>query len=141
LRHGVVNSGSRESVRRVPQGAATPAALNAACGMAVQRPVADQAPRAALLSRDRNFLFQTLLLPIIVVGSQIVFNGKLNSLSDWANTHAGSRRRLRPGCLRADAVGLPDAQQRGHVLWLLYTVPRSIESVLKEKAQLWGVLT
>jgi hypothetical protein len=29
----------------------------------------------------------------------------------------------------------------GHVLWLLYTVPRSIESVLKEKAQLWGVLT
>jgi hypothetical protein len=29
----------------------------------------------------------------------------------------------------------------GQVLWLLYTVPRSIESVLKEKAQLWGVLT
>jgi hypothetical protein len=28
----------------------------------------------------------------------------------------------------------------GHVLWLLYTVPRSMESVLKEKAKLWGVL-
>jgi hypothetical protein len=27
-----------------------------------------------------------LLLPIIIVGSQMVFNGKLNSLSDWANT-------------------------------------------------------
>jgi membrane protease YdiL (CAAX protease family) len=29
----------------------------------------------------------------------------------------------------------------GHVLWLLYTVPRSLESVLKEKAQLWAALT
>jgi membrane protease YdiL (CAAX protease family) len=29
----------------------------------------------------------------------------------------------------------------GHALWLLYTFPRSIEDVLKDKARLWGVLT
>ena len=28
----------------------------------------------------------------------------------------------------------------GNALWLLYTVPRSVESVLKEKARLWSVL-
>ena len=27
----------------------------------------------------------------------------------------------------------------GHALWLLYTFPRSIEDVLKDKAKLWGV--
>jgi membrane protease YdiL (CAAX protease family) len=29
----------------------------------------------------------------------------------------------------------------GHALWLLYTFPRSLEEVLKDKAKLWGVIT
>ena len=29
----------------------------------------------------------------------------------------------------------------GHALWLLYTFPRSIDGVLRDKAKLWGVLT
>mgnify|MGYP007127226833 CR=1 FL=1 len=38
-----------------------------------------------LLSRDRNFLAQTLLLPITIVGSQMFFNGTLGSVAELGN--------------------------------------------------------
>lgn len=138
LRHGVVNSGSRESARRVPASAASP---SPAGGMrALLSPIKRRELR--LLSRDRNFLFQTLLLPIIVVGSQMVFNGKLNSLSELGEHHTlAAAIAFGLGVYVLMLSAFQTLNNEGHVLWLLYTVPRSIESVLKEKAQLWGGLT
>lgn len=134
LRHGVVNSGSRESVRRKPQAAAT---QRSTFGLS---PIKRRELR--LLSRDRNFLFQTLLLPIIVVGSQIVFNGKLNSLSELGEHYTlAAAIAFGLGVYVLMLSAFQTLNNEGHVLWLLYTVPRSIESVLKEKAQLWGALT
>jgi membrane protease YdiL (CAAX protease family) len=135
LRHGVVNSGSRESVRRAAPVAATTPGLRAWLSPIKRREL-------RLLSRDRNFLFQTLLLPIIVVGSQIVFNGKLNSLSELGEHHTlAAAIAFGLGVYVLMLSAFQTLNNEGHVLWLLYTVPRSIESVLKEKAQLWGVLT
>jgi len=151
LRHGVVNSGARESARRGPQSATPRAATSPASASAPARGLrglmaAGLSPikrrELRLLSRDRNFMFQTLLLPVIIIGSQMVFNGKLNSIAELGE---------HPTLAAAIAFGLgaymlmlsafQTLNNEGQVLWLLYTVPRSIESVLKEKAQLWGMLT
>jgi membrane protease YdiL (CAAX protease family) len=135
LRHGVVGSGVRESGRKK-----TAAAANVADGMHLPlSPVMRRELR--LLARDRNFLVQTLVLPLIMVLSQLVFNGKLDTIGQFGQT---------PTVAAAIAFGLgvyvlmlsafQTLNNEGNALWLLYTVPRSVESVLKEKARLWSVL-
>lgn len=136
LRHGVVNSGSRESVRRAPAATSTPTGGLAGWLSPIKR------RELRLLSRDRNFLFQTLLLPIIIIGSQMVFNGKLNSMAELGEHHTlAAAIAFGLGVYVLMLSAFQTLNNEGQVLWLLYTVPRSIESVLKEKAQLWGVLT
>lgn len=138
LRHGVVGSGVRESGRSTvapeKKPRIAPAWLSNALSPVMRREL-------RLLARDRNFLVQTLLLPVIIVGSQMVFNGKLDTL-----THFGEM----PSVAAAIAFGIgvyvlmlsafQTLNNEGNALWLLYTVPRSLESVLKEKARLWSVL-
>ncbi|WP_458351869.1 CPBP family glutamic-type intramembrane protease [Rugamonas violacea] len=94
-----------------------------------------------LLSRDTAFLTQSLLLPVVIVGSQLVFNGRLDSIAELGNHHT---------LLAAMAFGIgayvlmlsafQTLNNEGQVLWLLYTFPRQIDSVLMEKAQLWAML-
>ncbi|MBV7537814.1 CPBP family intramembrane metalloprotease [Duganella sp. sic0402] len=148
LRHGVVNSGARESAREAERPAS--ADRNRAVGGAARGPAALiagilsplQRRELRLLSRDRNFLFQTLLLPIIIVVSQLVFNGKLNSLAELGEHHAiAAAIAFALGVYVLMLSAFQTLNNEGHVLWLLYTLPRSIESALKEKAKLWGVLT
>lgn len=153
LRHGVVNSGARESARKPAQ----PLAATAAGMASAQAPARGvlaclagvvgailtplQRRELRLLSRDRNFLFQTLLLPIIIIVSQMVFNGKLNSLEELGEHHTlAAAIAFGLGVYVLMLSAFQTLNNEGHVLWLLYTVPRSIESALKEKAKLWGVL-
>jgi membrane protease YdiL (CAAX protease family) len=142
LRHGVVNSGSRESVRtstRTTRPSAAPRGM-ATLLSTVLSPIKRRELR--LLSRDRNFLFQTLLLPIIIVGSQMMFNGKLNSLAELGDHHlVAAAVAFGIGVYVLMLSAFQTLNNEGQVLWLMYTVPRSLESVLKEKAQLWGGLT
>jgi len=139
LRHGVVGSGVRESARKQAVDAAGGTAA-AADGMHLPlSPVMRRELR--LLVRDRNFLVQTLVLPLVMVLSQLVFNGKLDTIGQFGQT---------PLVAAAIAFGLgvyvlmlsafQTLNNEGNALWLLYTVPRSVESVLKEKARLWSVL-
>nr|WP_315248712.1 type II CAAX endopeptidase family protein [uncultured Duganella sp.] len=152
LRHGVVNSGARESARKpakppvaIAAGATHAAAargplalLSNAIG-AILTPL--QRRELRLLSRDRNFLFQALLLPIIIIVSQMVFNGKLNSLEELGEHHTlAASIAFGLGVYVLMLSAFQTLNNEGHVLWLLYTVPRSIESALKEKAKLWGTL-
>ncbi|MYM21709.1 CPBP family intramembrane metalloprotease [Duganella sp. FT135W] len=146
LRHGVVNSGSRESVRRMPQTAASlttaPHGLRGWRAWLAEGLSPIKRRELRLLSRDRNFMFQTLLLPVIIIGSQMVFNGKLNSLSELGEHHTlAAAIAFGLGVYVLMLSAFQTLNNEGHVLWLLYTVPRSVESVLKEKAQLWGTLT
>lgn len=144
LRNGVVNAGSRESVRR-KQPAASIAGAPARGGLrawlsAAMSPIKRRELR--LLSRDRNFLVQTLVLPVVIVGSQIIFNGKLNSFAELGQNHTTTAAiAFGIGVYVLMLSAFQTLNNEGQVLWLLYTVPRSIESVLKEKAQLWGTLT
>ncbi|MFA9216426.1 MAG: lysostaphin resistance A-like protein [Sphingomonadaceae bacterium] len=140
LRHGVVGASARESARRplVHDASGAPSSTLHAAMVRLLSPIKRRELR--LLSRDRNFLVQTLLLPVIIIGSQMLFNGQLDSLKDLGTHHT---------VLAAIAFGIgayvlmlsafQTLNNEGQVLWLLYTFPRSVESVLKEKAQLWGV--
>jgi len=136
LRNGVVGSGVRESGRRKPSADAAKSGWLSSLLSPIKR------RELRLLSRDRNFLFQTLLLPVIIVGSQMVFNGKLNSLAELGEHHATAAAiAFGIGVYVLMLSAFQTLNNEGQSLWILYTVPRTIESVLKEKAQLWGVLT
>jgi membrane protease YdiL (CAAX protease family) len=140
LRNGVVNSGARESVKRKPAAGTENQAAKGGLLSSLLSPIKRRELR--LLGRDRNFLFQTLLLPVIIVGSQMVFNGKLDSLSELGEHHTlAAAIAFGIGVYVLMLSAFQTLNNEGNSLWLLYTVPRSVESVLKEKAQLWGVLT
>ncbi|RFP10809.1 MULTISPECIES: CPBP family intramembrane glutamic endopeptidase [unclassified Duganella] len=142
LRNGVVNAGSRESVRRKQPAVAGDTArgglrtwLSGAMSPIKRREL-------RLLSRDRNFLVQTLVLPVVIVISQMIFNGKLSSFAELGQHHTTTAAiAFGMGVYVLMLSAFQTLNNEGQVLWLLYTVPRSIESVLKEKAQLWGTLT
>jgi membrane protease YdiL (CAAX protease family) len=92
--------------------------------------------------RDRNFLVQTLVLPLFIVASQWLVSGTITSLGDlWAHPVA-----LAAGAFGVAAYALmlsafQTLNAEGGALWLLYTFPQPIEGVLRQKALLWAVLT
>jgi ABC-2 type transport system permease protein len=138
LRNGVVAAGSRETGR-----SAAPVRVSETgrprrgflLGTVVQR------RELKLLGRDRSFLVQTLVLPVIIVFSQIVFQGRLHS-----STEAGISNATIASIAFAIAAytlmmsAFQTLNSEGGALWLLFTVPRSLESILREKARLWSVL-
>jgi ABC-2 type transport system permease protein len=139
LRHGVVAGGAREAARNAgprPAGIASSRALET---LRMLKPV--QRRELKLLSRDRNFLVQSLVLPLLIVGGQILLGSSGVATSMWED----------PNVLASVAFGLASyslsmsafqtLNTEGHALWLLYTFPLSIEEVLKDKAKLWGVIT
>ncbi len=138
LRDGVVASGTRESTR-----VARPASPAAPAGMLARLLPASPIKRRELrlLSRDRNFLVQSLLLPLIIVGSQVSVSGAPDALGDMAAS---------PEFLAGLAFGIGSymlmlsafqtLNNEGQALWMLYTFPHSLESVLREKAEFWAVL-
>jgi ABC-2 type transport system permease protein len=139
VRRGVVAAGVREAaVRRH----GTPhVAIPASGGLASRIFSAVQRRELRLLSRDRSFMSQTLVLPLITVGAQIFLNVHTNV---FANAVAS------PANLAALAFGLAaytlvysafqTLNTEGQALWILYCVPRPLESVLREKAKLWAML-
>jgi membrane protease YdiL (CAAX protease family) len=144
LRAGVVGSGVRESAVRKP-GAAT--------GVDDDSPAQGWLARARhwgttlqrreirLLSRDRNFLVQSLLVPVVIVGSQLVFNNQLQSFAQIGeNQHLMAAVAFGIGSYVLMLSAFQTLNTEGNALWMLYTFPRSLDSMLKEKARLWGVL-
>jgi ABC-2 type transport system permease protein len=136
LRNGVVAASSRETgrsaARVVVGGTRAPGFL---IGTVVQR------RELRLLGRDRSFLVQTLVLPVIIVFSQIVFQGRIHgsTVAGISNaTIASIAFAIAAYTLMMSAFQTLNAE--GGALWLLFTVPRSIESILREKARLWAVL-
>jgi ABC-2 type transport system permease protein len=136
LRNGVVAVGAREAVARVPR-AARRQATDLKSTRALLSPV--QRRELRLLGRDRTFMAQTLLLPAIVVGAQVFINAR-------ANVFVGAV--AHPENLAAIAFGLAaytlmlsafqTLNAEGQALWILYCVPHSLESVLRQKAKLWA---
>ena len=135
LRHGVVGAGQREASRK-----SAPAALPARqrrwhVGTVIQR------RELSLLLRDRNFLVQTLLMPLLILGGQALFAGKARDVDALL---ASPALLAATGFFLGSYVLMMSAFQtlnkEGGALWLLYTFPVSVEQALRQKAQLWAVL-
>jgi ABC-2 type transport system permease protein len=135
LRFGVVAAGAREAVVRAPRARqAAPAPARRGLFSAVQR------RELRLLSRDRAFMAQTLLLPVVMVGAQVFINVKSNILVgaiDHPENLAAIAFALAAYTLMLSAFQTVNAE--GQALWLLYSVPQSLEKILREKAALWAV--
>jgi ABC-2 type transport system permease protein len=143
LRHGVVGSGVRESVRKSAQRehSAAPASGRSSAWEALLPRSPVQRRELRLLGRDRNFLVQSLLMPVVIVGSQMLMNGSLRSLST-TGVSAVTLGLIAFG-FSAYMLMLSAFQtinNEGQSLWLLYTFPTTLEQVLKDKAKLWAAL-
>jgi len=135
LRHGVVGAGQREASRK-PVPAAQPAGRwRAGIGTVIQR------RELSLLLRDRNFLVQTLLMPLLILGGQALFSGQARDLHELLSSPA---LLASTGFFLGTYVLMMSAFQtlnkEGGALWLLYTFPVSVEQALRQKAQLWAAL-
>jgi ABC-2 type transport system permease protein len=141
LRNGVVASSSRDTTRK-PRDAAKPTASIGEQRGLLRFANVVQRRELRLLIRDRTFMVQTLVLPVVIVFSQIVFQGRIfnGSIAGASNSAVATLAFVIASyTLMMSAFQTLNAE--GGSLWLLYTVPRSIESVLLDKARLWAVLT
>lgn len=92
-----------------------------------------------LLLRDRTLLVQSLVVPVVMVALQAFLNPAL-IVAARSNPRDGAAMAfgvgavvLAMGATRVLAVEVP-------ALWLLASVPRSLDRILSDKASLWGGL-
>lgn len=134
LRHGVVASGQRASVRKAAKAAPLPPG-RWQIGSVIQR------RELTLLKRDRNFLVQTMFLPLLILGSQVVFTGRLHDVRELLDSPAlVASTGFFLGTYTLMMSAFQNLNKEGGALWLLYTFPLGVEQALREKAQLWAVL-
>jgi len=135
LRHGVVGAGKREASRKRSPAALHAGQWRARIGTVIQR------RELILLMRDRNFMVQTLLLPLLILGGQAVFSGQARDLHALLSNPA---LLASTGFFLGSYVLMMSAFQtinkEGGALWLLYTFPVAVEQALRQKAQLWAAL-
>jgi ABC-2 type transport system permease protein len=140
LRHGVVAGGAREAARN---GEAAPAGIpahsRAFAPLRLLKPV--QRRELKLLGRDRNFLVQSLVVPLLIVGGQIFLGSSGVASSMWTDPNVLASVAFGLAAYSLSMSAFQTLNTEGHALWLLYTFPQSIEGVLKDKAKLWGVIT
>ncbi|HEU4779403.1 MAG TPA: CPBP family intramembrane glutamic endopeptidase [Steroidobacteraceae bacterium] len=144
LRHGVVAGGAREGTRNAPNAfsaiEATPVAMPPAARGRI-RLSAVQRRELTLLCRDRNFLVQSLVLPLLIVGGQMLLGTSGAASTMWTNPNVLASVAFGLAAYSLSMSAFQTINSEGQALWLLYTFPCSIEDVLKDKAKLWGVLT
>lgn len=131
LRFGLVAAGARESNRAVQstRPARQTTAGNRRWLSAVQR------REVRLLSRDRNFAVQTLLLPVMFIGFQVWIGGGGASFIGSPAALAAAGFGVTAFSLQFSALQTLNAE--GNALWILYCLPKPLERVLREKAVLW----
>ena len=135
LRHGVVGAGQREGVRKPAPTLPPTRRWRPRIGTVIQR------RELTLLLRDRNFLVQTLLMPLLILGGQALFTGQardVHALLEHPVLLASTGFFLGTYVLMMSAF--QTLNKEGGALWLLYTFPVSVEQALRQKAQLWAVL-
>ena len=135
LRNGVLSGGGRDAARARMETPVAPSPPRLAWLGPVQR------RELALLSRDRNFMVQSLVLPLLIVGAQILLGTSSVASDMWTNPNVLASVAFGLAAYSISMSAFQTLNTEGHALWLLYTFPRSIEDVLKDKARLWGVLT
>jgi ABC-2 type transport system permease protein len=139
LRSGIVAAGGRESGRRERVKRTAAGSADRPVRRFLLTPI--QVRELRLLGRDRTFLVQTLIMPVVMVGIQVFANGSGTTLFTSSNSHPEYLASIAFGisayALMFSAFQILNAE--GQALWILYTVPQSMESILRQKATLWGV--
>jgi len=102
-----------------------------------------QSRELRLLARDRNFLVQTLILPVVFIATQWSINTGHGAFAELFARYPGA---IAAAAFSIAAYGLlfsalQTLNAEGQALWILYTVPRRLEVVLREKATLWSCLS
>lgn len=139
LRNGVVAAGPHEAVaRRVRPAQHAPSDLRPST-----RTLLSAVPRRELLllRRDPTLLVQTLLVPAMAIGLQIVLasgNQALASVFTPAAMLPAVAFYLAVLTVMQPAFRTLGAEGDG--LWILYCVPHSLESILLQKARLWAIV-
>jgi len=90
----------------------------------------------ALLKRDRTFLVQTVLVPVFIIGLQLVVNPKLGDAGGTGVAiiaYAAGFCGARGGCFQA-------LSSEGRALWMLYALPVSTLEILRRKTRIWAAL-
>jgi ABC-2 type transport system permease protein len=137
LRHGVIAGGARESGRD-----SAPPTVSMARSRSTALPLsAIQRRELTLLSRDRNFLVQSLVLPLLLVGGQVLLGSSGVATSMWHDANVLGSVAFGLAAYSLSMSAFQTLNTEGQALWLLFTFPLSIEGVLKDKAKLWGVIT
>ena len=138
LRNGVISDSVRDATRgaretgEIKSAAHRPHLIN--LGAVQQREI-------TLLSRDRNFMVQSLVLPLLIVGAQVLLGSSSMAADMWVNPNVLASVAFGLAAYSLSMSAFQTLNTEGHALWLLYTFPCSIESVLRDKAKLWGVMT
>jgi ABC-2 type transport system permease protein len=92
-----------------------------------------------LLLRDRNFLVQTLLVPLLMIGLQLWLNPGVAQATTGGGTtaailaYAVGAFALTGGCFQV-------LSGEGRALWMLYTLPVDLGEVLRRKVRLWAMV-
>lgn len=143
LRHGVISGSTRDTARApAPAPASGEQATPPAHTARLRWPLgAVQRREITLLSRDRNFMVQSLVLPLLIVGAQILLGSSSVATDMWSQPNVLASVAFGLAAYSLSMSAFQTLNTEGHALWLLYTFPRPIEDVLKDKAKLWGVLT
>jgi hypothetical protein len=139
LREGVVSGSARDSGRKTAMAPIT--AVTGAPRRGFFRPGAVQLRELTLLSRDRNFMVQSLVLPLLIVGGQLLLGSSGVATDMWKNPNVLASVAFGLAAYSLSMSAFQTLNTEGHALWLLYTFPRSIEGVLRDKAKLWGIMT
>src|SRR5262249_25609418 len=137
LRSGVVASGARESGRRDKTSKSGVAGASLLSLNAVLAPI--QVRELRLLGRDRTFLVQTLVMPAVLIGAQIFLNTNAVTSFSAIASHPEYAASIAFG-ISAYALMFSAFQTintEGGALWLLYSVPQPLESILRQKAAFW----
>ncbi len=136
LRNGVISGGARDTARAP---GTTAAARTAQGAPFIASPV--QRRELTLLGRDRNFLVQSTVIPLLIVGGQLLLGSSGLATGMWKDPNILASVAFGLAAYSLSMSAFQTLNTEGHALWLLYTFPCSIEQVLKDKAKLWGVLT
>ncbi len=91
-------------------------------------------------TRDRGALVQAILVPVSVAGLQLFNMRGLLSRVDGSWTYLGGGAVLF-GTYFLAVLGPRSLASEGSALWIAFTWPRGLESLLKAKAWLWTVLS
>jgi membrane protease YdiL (CAAX protease family) len=153
LRNGVVAAGAREGVARRPAAprdrgrpARPPPYLPQQAG---EDRVGVPAPRGPgllsavqrrdllLLLRDRTLLVQTLVLPVVTVGIQIMIGTGNVVIRSFEPTPALAAVAFFLAAFTLMQPSFRTLASEGAALWMLYTVPHSLDQIVLQKAMLW----